>query len=57
MLTRVLFGKDTFQRSHFVKGAHEGGFFEERGWAVMLLEAEVAVVVPGNFRVWVEGRR
>jgi hypothetical protein len=34
MLTRVLFGKDTFQRSHFVKGAHEGGFFEELGLEV-----------------------
>jgi hypothetical protein len=63
MLTRVPFGKDTFQRSHFVKGAREGGLdFEigghfERGWAVMLLEAEVVVVLLGDFWFWAGGRR
>jgi hypothetical protein len=36
MLTRVPFGKDTFRRSHFVKGAREGGLdFEELGLEVI----------------------
>jgi hypothetical protein len=32
MVTRVLFGKDIFQRSHFVKGAREGGLDFEIGF-------------------------
>lgn len=63
MLTRVPLGKDTFQRSHFVKGARKGGLdFEigghfERGWAVVLSEAEVVAVLLGDFWFGAGGQR